>query len=156
MIEFSKKLAIDGAGYRSERGDPGGRESLRNDPQPEVMVGMSMGHVNRFEMFAGFRYLRDESMGIRQCPLGINQNGIGFPHDDDGSNFEPFFIAEEHLGRQRIRSVVVDSDFHRFTLHSYFDFSLANNDGNTVFSLPKFCGDRQSSKTCVSHILGRL
>jgi len=36
---------------------------------------------------------------------------------DDGSNFKPFFIAKENLGRQRIRSVVVDSNFHRLTLH---------------------------------------
>jgi hypothetical protein len=53
-------------------------------------------------MFAGFRYFRDESMSIREGPLGIDQNGISFPHHDDGSNFKPFFIAEEDLGRQRI------------------------------------------------------
>ncbi len=65
MIEFSKKLTIDDAGYRSECGDLGGGEGVRNNPQPEVMVRMSMSHINRFEMFASFRYFRDDSMGIR-------------------------------------------------------------------------------------------
>ena len=111
MLEFSKKLVVDGAGYRSERGDPGGRESLRNDPQAEVMVRMSMSHINRFEMFASFRYFRDDSMGIRQCPLSINQNSIGFSHHDDRGNFKPLFIAKENLCRQRIRAVVVYPNF---------------------------------------------
>jgi len=49
MIELSKELTIDGAGYRIEREDPGGRESSAIT-LAEVMVGMSMGHINRFEM----------------------------------------------------------------------------------------------------------
>ena len=57
-----------------------------------------MAHIDRFEVLARFRYFCDHPMGIRQGPLGIDENGVLLSHDDDGSNFKAFLVAEEDLG----------------------------------------------------------
>jgi hypothetical protein len=54
-----------------------------------------MSNINRFQVFARFQYFGDNSIGIRQCPLCINKNGVGLPGHDYGGNFKTTFVAEK-------------------------------------------------------------
>ena len=64
VFKLAEELVIDGACDGSKGGDPSRWESLGDDAQTEIMIGMSMGHVNGREVLARLHYFRDDPVAF--------------------------------------------------------------------------------------------